>query len=483
MEVLGLRDRLSAKMDSSKFITLLRRFMISKTFMAIQCVIAAIFVVVRGKGDILPLVYGDLFFGILMSVILVICDDIIASTMPFLLACCLSIKCYDSFGVFINYIGYIAIPIVAVIFHFYVFHRRYPLGATWKGIIAVAIAVTLGGLGKISAAEYFSPTALYYTVGLGFGMFGAYILMNSQFHTSNKYTLRFHFSFIMTLMGLFCVFMIAHQYILYFDSFLGKLSPLYFQWRNNASTLLMLAMPFAFYLSSRKYIFIFAGFLQYAGILFTGSRGGALGGTIEFALCLIVLVYCDIRNRKKTLLIMATAVFCAITFFLQPIYEFFTPVLLRLADGDEIREGLIARAVEDFKSNIMFGRGLGYTGNTDVHNPAKFAICWYHSSPFQVIGSFGLVGVAAFVFQLYNRMKVLWARITQFNLTLFISYAGLFMMSLVNPGEFCPIPYGLLATLLFIICDKNNKAALAESNDDKPNDEESEKLINIRNNW
>ena len=142
----------------------------------------------------------------------------------------------------------------------------------------------------------------------------------------------------------------------------------------------------------------------------------------------------------------------------MPLMRFFEPVLTRLAGGDDIREGLIHRALEDFKSNVLFGRGLGYNGNTDVHNPAKFAICWYHSSPFQVIGSFGLVGVAAFAFQLYNRMKVIWEKITVFNLTLFVSYAGLFMMSLVNPGEFCPIPYGMVATLLFIICDKNNIA-------------------------
>ena len=106
-------------------------------------------------------------------------------------------------------------------------------------------------------------------------------------------------------------------------------------------------------------------------------------------------------------------------------------------------------------------------GNTDVHNPAKFALCWYHSAPFQVIGSFGLLGVAAFSYQLYNRMSTVWKRVTHFNITLFVSYAGLFLMSLVNPGEFCPMPYGMMATLLFIICDKNNIAAEISSNTDK----------------
>lgn len=445
-------------MEQNKAIEAIRRFLCSKTFMAIQCVIGAIFVVARGKGDIMPLVYGNLVLGTILCFILVICDDIIATLLPFLLICSISIKCYNSFDIYIKLLPLAPIVAAVLIFHFVVYRKKLNMGRTWPGAAAVAIAVTLGGLGKITAREYFSGTALFYTFGLGIGMFLMYMLMNTYYQASDKYVLRIKFSLIMTFMGLFCMFMIGHHYLLYWSNFMAKLSPIYFQWRNNVSTLLMLAMPFAFYLSIHKYPFLFIGGMEYIAILFTGSRGGALGGTVECALCLIVLVYCDKKNRKKTLITVASIVTIAFSVLIMPLSRFFEPVLTRLAGGDEIREGLIRRALEDFKSNILFGRGLGYNGNTDVHNPAKFAICWYHSSPFQVLGSFGLVGVAAFLFQLYNRMKVVWERITIFNLTLFVSYAGLFMMSLVNPGEFCPIPYGMMATLLFIICDKNNIA-------------------------
>lgn len=445
-------------MEQSSFIEKIRRFALTKTFMVIQCLIAAVFIIIRDKGSNMPIVYGDLFFGMLICFILVLCDDLIATLLPFLLVCCMSIKCYDSFNIFIKYIYLAPIVAGALIFHFVVYRRKIDFGKTWPGAAAVAIAVTLGGLGKITAREYFSGTALYYTFGLGIGMFLLYLLMNTHYRASDKYVLRLKFSFIMMMAGLFCVFMIGHHYVLYWANFMSKLSPLYFQWRNNVSTLLMLSMPFAFYLSVHRYPFFFIGGLEYIAILFTGSRGGALGGTIECALCLIVLVYCDKPNRKKSLLIIASIVTVAFSVLIVPMMDFFGPVLARLAEGDAIREGLIRRALEDFRSNVLFGRGLGYSGNTDVHNPAKFAICWYHSSPFQVIGSFGLVGIAAFLFQLYNRMKVVWEKVTLFNLTLFISYAGLFLMSLVNPGEFCPVPYGLMATLLFIICDKNNIA-------------------------
>lgn len=452
------KTRLSEKMEQNKGIEKLRAFLCSKTFMAIQCVIAAVFVIWKGKGDIMPLVYGNIVLGTILCFILVICDDLIGTLMPFLLVSCLSIKCYNSFDIYIRLLPLAPVIAAVLIFHFVVYRKKLDMGKTWPGAAAVAIAVTLGGLGKITAREYFSGTALFYTFGLGIGMFLLYMLMNTHYHASDKYVLRLRFSFIMMFTGLFVVFMIGHHYLIYWTNFMAKLSPLNFQWRNNASTLLMLAMPFAFYLSIHKYPFFFVGGLQYLAILFTGSRGGALGGTVECALCLIVLVYCDKKNRKKTLITLATLVTVAFSVFIMPMMRFFEPVLTRLAGGDDIREGLIHRALEDFKSNVLFGRGLGYNGNTDVHNPAKFAICWYHSSPFQVIGSFGLVGVAAFAFQLYNRMKVIWEKITVFNLTLFVSYAGLFMMSLVNPGEFCPIPYGMVATLLFIICDKNNMA-------------------------
>ena len=91
------------------------------------------------------------------------------------------------------------------------------------------------------------------------------------------------------------------------------------------------------------------------------------------------------------------------------------------------------------------------------------------------IGSFGLLGVAAFGYQFYNRMSTVWKRVTHFNITLFISYAGLFLMSLVNPGEFCPMPYGLMATLLFIVCDKNNIAAESISSNT-----ENEDIVSIK---
>lgn len=465
--------RLSDKMEQNKTILTLRKFILSKTYMVVETLIAVAFVIMHdlpvfdGLDAYALFGYGVVALGTITCINLIVCDDIISTLLPFMLACAVSIQCYDSFDFFLPFLWLVPIPVVAFFFHMIVYRKRFEWGETWKGAAAVAVAVTLGGLGKITAPEYFNLSALYHTFGLGIGMLIVYFIMNSHYRAkSEHYVLRFHFSFAMTMLGVFCVFMIFNHYILNWEKFIGQLSPLNFQWRNNVSTFLMLTMPFSFFLSVKKYPFLFLGFLQYAAILFTGSRGGALGGAAELALCLFAVVYSDRKNRKKTLIMIASVVVVVLTFFTKPLLDFFVPVIMRIESVD-VRTGLMSRAIEDFKSNILFGRGLGYMGNTDVHDPAKFALCWYHSAPFQVIGSFGLLGIVAFSFQFVVRMKTVWKRVTHFNITLFIAYAGLFLMSLVNPGEFCPMPYGMMATLFFIICEKNNIAARSSGNTDK----------------
>lgn len=465
--------RLSDKMEQNKNLLALRKFILSKTFMIIQVLLAVSFVVMRqlpvfrGLDSYTMLGYGVVALGTITCLCLIVCDDIISTLLPFMLACAISIQCYDSFDFFLPFLWLVPIPVFAFFFHMIVYRKKFEWGETWKGAAAVAVAVTLGGLGKITAVEYFNLSALYHTFGLGIGMLIVYFIMNSHYKASSEhYILRFHFSFAMTMLGVFCVFMIFNHYMLNWESFIEKMTPLDFQWRNNVSTFLMLTMPFTFFLSVKKYPFIFLGFLQYGAILFTGSRGGALAGAAELALCLFAVVYSDRENRKKTLIMIAAAVVVVLTLFTKPLIEFFVPVIMRIESVD-VRAGLMTRAIEDFKSNVLFGRGLGYMGNSDVHNPAKFALCWYHSAPFQVIGSFGLLGVAAFGFQFFIRMKTVWKRVTHFNITLFIAYAGLFLMSLVNPGEFCPMPYGMMATLFFIICEKNNIAAKNSGNTEK----------------
>lgn len=55
----------------------------------------------------------------------------------------------------------------------------------------------------------------------------------------------------MIIMGLFCCFMILEYYGEHLDKVLSTHGLLAFQWRNNASTFLIFALPFAFLRSIR----------------------------------------------------------------------------------------------------------------------------------------------------------------------------------------------------------------------------------------
>lgn len=195
--------------------------------------------------------------------------------------------------------------------------------------------------------------------------------------------------------------------------------------------------------------------LFYGCMMITGSRGGAIVGTAEVIMCMIALLCFDKRHRVHNIIIISVGIVMFFVFFWDLIY-FFRDMLLRLLqiDDNEIRVRLMRRAVEDFLSNPVFGRGLGYFGNRDVHHSAKGALCWYHSSPFQVIGSFGIVGIAAYGYIFVARIVYFARRNTLTNKFIFIAYIGMQLMSLVNPGLFSPVPYLLMMTLLFVIMDK-----------------------------
>ena len=212
-------QKLYDKMENSTSVQKLRDFMMSELFFVIQCLVAAVFVSFSSKNDFTSIVYGDILFAAVCSFALIICKDITATLMPFLAIASISIKCYDSFDVFIKFIWAAPALVFAILFHFIVYHKKFELGSIWKGTLFVAIAVTLGGVGKITSAEYFSGTALFYTAGLGIGMFALYMLMNAQYVFSEKYDMRKKFAIIMTLTGLICVYMIAHFYITNWSTF------------------------------------------------------------------------------------------------------------------------------------------------------------------------------------------------------------------------------------------------------------------------
>ncbi len=439
--------RLIMKEKSIMFLEKTRSFFMSEMFMAV-ILAAAMAIIIAGQE-----VYGTIVFAILIAILLIICDDVIATTLPFMLVCCFAAKCKNATDIFLSCWWFAFVIIFAFIFHFVAYRKNkyFKIGKSFLAILFVSIAVTLGGVGKITAEEYFAGVSIFYIIGLGFGMLFAYWIMSSSFKPSDSYNFSERFAKIMVLTAMFGCFMILHHYIINMDSFLKSPRILQFQWRNNLSTMLMLTMPFTFYMSTKKYPYMFAGMLCYGCMLLAGSRGGMLFGGIEFAICVIAFIIIDKKHRKISLGIYGTLAI-VVAIFISEVEGLLDKTLERFVSFKEnkIRLGLYERAIEDFKSNPISGRGLGYFGNRDIHKSAKFALCWYHSTPFQIIGSFGVVGIIAYFYQYFVRIKLFVTnRKNLFNITIFIAYVGIEMMSLVNPGVFSPI-YLFVVTMFFV---------------------------------
>lgn len=271
----------------------------------------------------------------------------------------------------------------------------------------------------------------------------------------------------MIYMGLFAVYMIIEFYLANIPEVMQTKGIIYMQWRNNISTYLMLAMPFVAFKAIKRPSYIFLALLFYCCILLAGSRGGLVFGGIELLMTMSILIGLDKRHRW-TFISIGLGIVLAIALFFEDFYGFFGATFDRLIMGisgaeKEVRLQLFERAFQDFNHNPIFGTGLAYMGNRDVHPSAKFALCWYHCEPLQIMGSLGVVGIIAYANQLFDRFVILLKKKTIFSVTVLVSYVGLEMMSIVNPGIFCPLPYLFLIILMLAVVEQVNKTESVKS--------------------
>ncbi len=443
----------------------IRKFILSDNWMLILASIAGIFAVLHSY---FPKEYFHIWGTVVLAYITGFCflfsGDIFAMLTPAMFTYLIAMRCYDSLDEFMG-IAWVFVPLAAIVLFNLIAYRK-PMstkGSQFVPMLFVSIAVTIGGAGFISAEDYFSGTAIYHMLGMGFGMLLMYCFFFSRVEINKDYSIIEKLTQLMVVVGLFCSLMTFAHYLININRVIDLGGLLYIRWRNNASTILMMAMPFAFFLANKKSYATVFGFIFYLAMLLTGSRGGMVFGSIELVTCIVMFILYDRRRRLAYAIICACFAFGVLIFFPQ-ITQFLNYTIKRLfkvlnefligGEDTETRVRHYARGVEDFLNHPILGTGLGYMGNRDIFKNKPGALCWYHCEPIQIAASFGIVGIVAFIYQFIKRNALIWKKATLFNMSVFLSYFSLEMMSLVNPGILCPMPYLLLTTLFMVIVEK-----------------------------
>lgn len=420
----------------------LRRFFNSELFYVFETLFACLLVVMRQE------VIGAVIFVALISLLLIVCEDILPTTLPFLLLCTFTTNCYDSFDTFIGYAVYAPVVVAALIAHFVVYRGTLKMGESVYGICLVSIAVLLGGVGDFTLKQYVSGA--YYIFGLGAGMIFAYMLMKSAFSARRGYDVRMKFAAVMTLVGVLCSFMIATGYVrrylhLSTGAYTIGFSP------NNLATLLMFAMPFPIYLSRKQLPIVILTPVFLAMLCLTKSRGGLIFGCMEFFICCLYWVCMGKKHKTERIIYCVAALGAVACAFGRVVLDMLQDRIF--ADGviiSNVRFTMFGQALDNFYKRPFVGTGILDESIWYSDTKKQGAMTWYHMMIPQVVGSMGLIGIVAYGFQILQRVKLTFQKRSTWSLALGISYLGLLMMSQVNPGEFCPLPFGLLAVLLFI---------------------------------
>lgn len=430
-----------------------RAFLASDIFLILMAVIAAVIICVDQLLGT-PVYYGlSVYFGFLCFIVFALSDDLITMLGPGLLLLSFVIQYKNSFDAYMGYLWGIPILVVCVLVHVWLGRSSFK-GVSLKSlpltkpICFASVAMLLGGVGITTTAEYFSTLSIVYMIMLGPFILLVYWYFSSRFKASSSFSFD-RLAFVMVVVSSFIIFAIFEYYGEHWAKFISSPNILPFQWRNNACTLLMIAMPFGFYLAQNRSVWFFAvPVLSCVAIVLSGSRGGLVFGAIEFLILVIYYSVVDKPHKWVYLSVLGLGIVACVVVVLK-FSDMLSYTIDRFTSSKENfrRIGLWKRSVTDFLSNPLFGRGIGYMGNRDFHPSQVGQLCWYHSSIPQVIGSMGIAGILAYGYQLFARVKVLRGCGSAGSCVL-LSLVGLELMSLVNPGIFAPA-YLIIITILF----------------------------------
>ncbi len=405
-------------------------------------------------------VWGAAALIMVCAWLLAFCRDFMVAICPFMLIFLLSTLEYRNLYVFAP-----CVPLVFFLVAGFVIHMvRWPLtievGPSGRGLTLTALAVTLGGLGTISAADYLSLTSLYYVGALGIGMLTAYVVVYSAMDGMYGRTLRSFTVHLLYTLGFGMVLAVAAFYMQNWQLLVQSRTIPELIYRNFVATILVTTLPAVFYMARSNRWHLLSVGLWAVAMFFSGSRSALLFGGVMILLGLVWLVR---RGALPRWTLWALCAGCAAVgiVFGGSLFQLFLGgrSTAGFIDPNESRWRLLQRGLGDFLQHPLFGIGLGSNQNRDLYKGVPGSFCSYHNAIMQVAGSMGLTGLLAYGALVRDRVRLLLGHRDAFTEMVGLAYVGMLMISMTNPGVFCPFPNAFLMVLLFAAAERAAEAA------------------------
>ena len=429
----------------------------SKRFIPVLLIMSCVFLALKmGMAGMFVLVA-------VIVLMLLFSDDLLAIVCPTYCMLLVSTQYYTDYSVLTDYMWYAIIPVAsAILFHMIYYRRPFVKGKLFYPLIAVSAALILGGVFCISREDYFRPIGLYYVLGLGAAQLFFYCLACSRLQNERSYDRVERLAAIVYAAGLLAVFIVFMFYVDNIDKIIEKGGIIYYKARNYmASVLLMsLPMPCVFIKKSNWHLLSMGAMM--AALLLVGSRSGLVFGPIILLACAIYIFCVNKKSRKLYLIIAAVLAIPVIFAAIKWVPDFYARRLVngKFINSDETRVKFITQGIQDFRNHPIFGIGVASQLNLHIFKGIiPGSLVFYHNFIVQIFASMGLMGVLAYAWNGFERIKLLWKMRKTRLIVYGFSYVAILLMSLTNPGIFCPFPEASLMTLLFayIENEQNNE--------------------------
>lgn len=445
-----------------------RRFCTTPLFLLITLLISLVGIV-GGSRTLLP---SMIILVQVVALLLFVCDDLLPAFLPVFCIITLGATNLASLNDFVPYIPVTVTVVAGFIFHLFRYRRPLYVGQSLYGLIATSVAILLSGIATpLSSRDYSSLAAIYHVVGLSVGLILLYFLFASNRREDREYEPINFFLWGMFFLGILASAVISAEFLNWFIPHRQEIlsdAPFKateylntFTYRNTIAPLLVMCFPSAFYLAktmkrvTAQFLFLLLGIFFYIMLVLSAAKTAWICGTLLLFICLAYYLHKNPRRVGKylcTLLIFAGALIL-LQLFREPLSSI---ALSRISKGfirdDEPRLQFLSRSVQDFLAHPLFGIGISSTANADIYS-APGCISWYHMYFPQLWGSMGILGVAAYMYQLVIRAKLILTKPTAESTALGLIYLGLFLYSQTDVGEFTPIPFVVIALIVFVLLE------------------------------